>query len=141
MVVIFVMGSVKVDFKGDNINIVSRVLLMIKSFLNRRGGGCSLCVFVSENLDRIYHVFEYFVFTFLVYYALKKTRGKRDSKENYILAGMIVILIGIFDELHQILTPTRFCSFFDLLADGFGMALMTMFLILYELKLGRRNAV
>ncbi|MDD3804371.1 MAG: VanZ family protein [bacterium] len=138
--VILVMGSVRVDFKGDDINIVSKALLLIKDFLQRRGD-CPACLLISENLDRIYHAFEYFILTYFVYYALKKTRAAESKKENFVFAGIIVMSIGILDELHQIFVPTRFCSFFDLMADGFGMILMTLMILLFEIQVGRRDAV
>lgn len=139
LAVIFTASSVRVDFRGDNINLISRVLLAAKEFLMRQGSG--LCIFAAGNLDRIYHAFEYFIFTLFVYYGMKMTRGALKRRENFLLTGIAVMLTGIADELHQIFIPTRYCSLFDLLADAAGMALMTGVIILTDLTARRQNAV
>lgn|GEM_PF-412887 len=140
MIVIFIVGSVRVDFKGDNINLVSKVLMILKDFLYKKRDVWAFAMLLSENLDRVYHTFEYSILTLLVYYALKKTEDKT-VRENAILTSMFVLIIGILDELHQIFIPTRFCSFFDLLADGIGISLMIIFILIFQLSVRRRNAV
>ena len=140
IIVIFIMGSVRIDFNGENINLVSRILFVLKKFLYLRRKTCFFYIFLSENLDRFYHAFEYFILTVFIFYAIKKTRDAV-MKENIFLTAMIVISIGILDELHQIFIPTRYCSIYDFLADGIGMLLMVLFLTVFELTIKRQNVI
>lgn len=136
--VIFIVGSMKVDFNGDNINIVSRVLLFIKAFLYNKHN--RIYSIIADNVDKIYHSFEYLVLTVFIYFAVKKTQ-RATLKSNSVLTALIVLFVGIMDEIHQVFVPTRYCSITDLFADGFGMMSVLVIIYISEMINGRTNEV
>ncbi len=88
--------------------------------------------------DKILHAAEYFIFAFLVLFALQRTTalGFSTCFWTVLAAGTVY---GISDELHQLYVPTRRFDLVDLAADVCGI--LALFCILWALqKSGRRGA-
>ena len=58
------------------------------------------------------------IFLNFVLYFQKKY--KYVSKKSFLYSLIIVVLYGIFDEIHQIFIPGRYFDIFDLVADVLG---------------------
>lgn len=71
-------------------------------------------------LRKIAHVAEYFVLTFLLHRALKKTFKFHGLTLSLILAGA-VFLYAVSDEMHQFFVPGRHGTFQDVLIDQLGV--------------------
>ena len=68
--------------------------------------------------DYVKHVAEYFVFSLLVFRALKNTNN---LKEHYMLFTVVFItLFGISDEMFQAFVPGRQPSIFDVMYNSFS---------------------
>jgi len=65
------------------------------------------------------HVIEYFIFSLLLYRALKST-GKFKSKDAIIIVLIIAFFYGLSDEFHQSFTPGREPRMRDVFIDAFG---------------------
>lgn len=61
------------------------------------------------------HVFEYFVFSLLLYYAIRNKRSW--TLKSALLVIAIVFLYACSDELHQIFVPGRGAAFRDVMLD------------------------
>ncbi len=74
------------------------------------------------NVDKVVHVVEYAFLGFLMARAMGKYDFFRQSMR--LLAAMVLlagVVYGISDEIHQIYVPNRDASFYDVLADSFGV--------------------
>jgi len=76
-----------------------------------------------ENADKYKHTLAFFVLTNLFMYAYEK---------GFKLVWFWMLLIGIFIEVVQHFIPNRESSVFDILADGTGIFLATIFKIWIE---------
>ncbi len=131
----FIVSSLQVTYENVRLSLLGRALTAIKRYLYRHSN--AVADFTVRNIDKIYHTFEYFVFTVLLYYAVSKT-FKISTVRRFIIVFASVMTIAVLDELHQIFIPTRFCSFSDFLADMLGVIIMLMIIIfLYFIR--RRN--
>ena len=81
----------------------------------------------GETPDYVLHGLEYFVLTLLLIrlllsQPLPQCKGQDFNRWHVacLFGGMIAIVYGITDELHQYFVPNRHCSFHDVAADGFG---------------------
>jgi len=70
--------------------------------------------------DKLLHVAEYFVFSWLLLRALKN----HDLKNPFFWAFAIAALYGISDEVHQLFVPGRSFSFLDMAANAVGASLV-----------------
>lgn len=73
--------------------------------------------------DKLFHVFEFFLFAFLalrllLFYKVKKA---------YLFAIVVSVLYGVTDEIHQLFVAGRVFSFLDMLANFIG-SLFVVFL-------------
>ena len=88
--------------------------------------------------DKVTHAGEYFIFAFLIFFALQKTTQVRFSTSFWITLAWIAAY-GLSDEIHQLYVPTRQFDVADLAADVSGM--VVLFSILWVLqKSGERGA-
>jgi VanZ family protein len=69
-----------------------------------------------KGLDKLLHIGEYALASFLIYLSLKKSGSKRA----FPLAIMFSIAYGISDEVHQSFVPMRSSDIFDIAADTIG---------------------
>jgi VanZ family protein len=68
------------------------------------------------------HISEYFILTLLLYRAFRETFNLSPLLLFVYPAGLS-LLYAASDEIHQLFTPTRVCSFRDVLIDSFGILL------------------
>jgi len=73
--------------------------------------------------DKLFHVFEFFLFAFLALRLLLFYK----VKNAYLFAVVVSVLYGITDEIHQLFVPGRFFSLFDILANAIGSLLIVFF--------------
>lgn len=71
-----------------------------------------------KSLDKAAHFTEYLILGLLLRKAFLSSAKLRSR--SLILAGGLVVLIALLDELHQLLIPGRFCDLVDLFADWTG---------------------
>ena len=117
----FVISSIKIEENNKEMNIISSILYHLKMTLYHYHN--KFLTFLAHSIDKIYHSFEYFIFYLLLFIAFKKSNNYSDKK-NMIISTIIVVFVGIIDELHQRYVPTRFCSITDFIADITGMLIM-----------------
>jgi VanZ family protein len=70
--------------------------------------------------DKAFHMVEFFVLGVLLIRAFDKSDFKVSLAKLVILAIIIALCYGGFDELYQRTRPDRTCDFFDFLADSVG---------------------
>jgi VanZ family protein len=70
--------------------------------------------------DLIPHFIEYFIFGFLLAWAMIQYPHKENVK-SYLIAAAIGILYAASDEFHQMFVPGRFAEISDFLADSVGV--------------------
>ena len=87
------------------------------------------------HLDKILHLLEYTLLSFLVKRALVRKNHKK-IKETFLSAITLTTLYGISDEIHQNFVPNRYMSIFDLAFDFLGVMLGQY---LYSVYLGSRK--
>lgn len=83
--------------------------------------------------DKVLHLFIYGIYCVLIGRALKIT--VRDGLKVYVplIAILLTIGYGIFDEFHQIYTPMRTADIQDVYADGLGAIIAQMLLFIRRL--------
>jgi VanZ family protein len=72
--------------------------------------------------DKIYHIFEYALLSFLILRMLKAY----EVKHAYALAIVLATAFGVTDELHQLLVPGRFFSILDMMANFIGSSIILL---------------
>ena len=72
----------------------------------------------SNLMSNLYHFLAFFLLAFFLFISSLKGRM---NKKRFFLSGIIVIVYGILDEVHQYFVPGRFCSFNDVLVDTAGI--------------------
>jgi VanZ family protein len=78
--------------------------------------------------DKIKHFGAYFVLTLLVrFYAHFRRKFFFSSKQQITLIAILVLVYGIFDEIHQYFIPGRFFDLLDLLANFLGIIAASLF--------------
>jgi VanZ family protein len=70
--------------------------------------------------DKLLHGASFALLTFLLLLALNRGFARQARPVSMVLAFLISLLYGVFDELHQATVATRVASAADLLADGIG---------------------
>lgn len=65
----------------------------------------------------IYHLSIFFIFSFFLSISLSK--GK--YKSFVLIAVLLAMIYGVFDELHQLFVPNRACDVNDFLTDSIGI--------------------
>jgi len=85
--------------------------------------------------DKLNHFIAYFVLAFLLKLTLIFQRKSRFlfEKAPYV-TGIICMLYGAFDELHQMFIPGRFAETLDWLADlsGAMVGIVTIYFLIYK---------
>ena len=71
--------------------------------------------------DKVNHFLAYLILALLLYLTLSFQEKSMFAKRNVALLTIVVILLyGVFDELHQMLIPGRSAEFLDWAADAVG---------------------
>ena len=74
--------------------------------------------------DLLFHAAAYFLFGLTLMLAAYPWNASLDYPLRvYIILGLIGILYGLSDEIHQSFVPNRTCTISDFLADSFGVIL------------------
>ena len=68
----------------------------------------------------VYHFFIYLALAFFFCRALKNTRVQMTFARAVLITLFFILLYGLSDEFHQLFTPKRSASGFDLLIDSLG---------------------
>lgn len=74
--------------------------------------------------DKLYHMVEYGMLSFLLYNALSSSFKKEYPWKIALLAIILTVLYGISDEFHQSFVPTRDSDLYDVVADASGAILV-----------------
>lgn len=70
--------------------------------------------------DKLHHMVEYGIFSFLLYNALRSSFKKERPWKIVLLAIILTVLYGISDEFHQLFVPSRSADLYDVVADASG---------------------
>jgi len=75
--------------------------------------------------DLLFHAAAYFFFGLTLMLAAYLWNASLDYPlRAYIILGLIGVLYGISDEIHQSFIPNRTCTISDFLADSFGVIIL-----------------
>ncbi|MCK4523751.1 VanZ family protein [candidate division WOR-3 bacterium] len=136
LIIMFVMSSVSIEPNRKR-NILGMIVQTIKELFMK--SSIHFINFIGNNIDKVYHSFEYLVFTLLLYYALRKTYRIKTIK-CFLVIGIFIPIVAMIDEIHQRYTATRITSMGDFIADIIGMLIMfTAIMIFYGLR--RKNEI
>ncbi|MFH1638037.1 MAG: VanZ family protein [Candidatus Woesearchaeota archaeon] len=72
------------------------------------------------NIDKAYHIVEYFVLSLL----LLRLMLHHNVKNPYLYAILLASMYGITDEFHQLFVPGRHFNIYDILANVIGASLV-----------------
>lgn len=70
--------------------------------------------------DKLYHIVEYGMLSFLLYNALSSSFKKERPWKIALLAIILTLLYGVSDEFHQLFVPSRSADPYDVVADASG---------------------
>lgn len=70
--------------------------------------------------DKLYHMVEYGMLSFLLYNALSSSFKKEYPWKIVLLAIVLTMLYGVSDEFHQLFVPSRSADPYDVVADASG---------------------
>jgi len=84
-----------------------------------------------ELLDKLYHLIEFAIFSFLLFLAFFKSDIKILGRRPYLLSVSFGVIYAFSDELHQNFVPGRSADLFDFLADCTGVILVQIILWFY----------
>ena len=84
-------------------------------------------------LRKIAHIFEYFIFTLLLFRAFKGSLAMNLDRL-YIYPAALALLYAISDEFHQFFVDGRYCSLNDVLIDSIGIVVFYTALIFLKGK-------
>ncbi len=88
----------------------------------------------TSNYSLIYHFFAFFFLA--AFLQISSLKGKKNMLI-FIIVIFIVTIYGIFDELHQLITPGRTCSISDMSIDTAGI-LLSSFIYLIIIYFGKK---
>jgi VanZ family protein len=83
--------------------------------------------------DKISHFLAYFGLSILVNLTFQfQDKYQKLKNKHHLFTIITVAVYGLFDELHQLLIPGRFCAFDDWVANILGGVTGILFLILLK---------
>ena len=80
--------------------------------------------------DKFAHIFEYGVFCFLIWWSFSHNPNEKIRKFAAIIAFLIAVLWGAFDEIYQASVPGRLSDSFDWIADCIGAGITQTIIII-----------
>ena len=89
--------------------------------------GDSIPRFVLLSWDKLIHIIEYSILGFLSINSLSN-----ESKNQIIIACLLCLCFAIMDEIWQSFIPGRFSSGLDVIADGIGIIIGSIFALRYN---------
>lgn len=96
------------------------LLVAIEIFYFSSLPGNSLGLDGSIWISRAYHIIVFFLLSIFLFASIK-ANNKLQTKQ-ILLVVIIASLYALTDEIHQIFTPFRSCTFEDFMTDFFGIA-------------------
>ena len=102
------------------------ILYALLIFLVSSVPGNSIPRFVLLSWDKLLHLIEYF---FLGFLSVKSFNNK--SKKKTIIISIFCLCFAILDETWQSFIPGRFSSGLDVIADGIGIVIGSIFALRY----------
>lgn len=136
LAIMFIMSSVSIEPDSKR-NLIGFIVQSLKRYF--MSSSISALQFIGLHSDKVYHGFEYAVFTVLVYFAMLRTFRFNIKKNLFIIFGSSVIIAAI-DELHQRMTPGRIPQLSDFIADLTGVGIIIIIIIIVG-SVRRRNAL
>ena len=103
------------------------ILYALLIFLVSSVPGNSIPRFVLLSWDKLLHLIEYF---FLGFLSVKSFNNK--SKKQTIIISIFCLCFAILDETWQSFIPGRFSSGLDVIADGIGIVIGSIFALRYN---------
>ncbi len=88
--------------------------------------------------DKFEHLFAYMILGILLYLTFKvQEKFSVLNKHGFIITVSVLAFYGLFDELHQMLIPGRYCETWDFIADvagGIIGVIITYYVVFKEKK-------
>ncbi len=108
----------------------------VKDFLEQNGLSFIIdCMFYCYyNLDKIQHIVLYFGFGILLYLTFFNSEKQNFKKYAAIFAIIVGILYGMTDEFHQSFVPGRVASTADIFANGIGLTIAQILILILMFK-------
>lgn len=136
LIIMFVMSSVSIEPNRKR-NILGMIVQTIRDLFVK--SSIQFINFIGNNIDKVYHSFEYLIFTLLLYYALRKTY-RMNTIKSFLIIGIFIPIVAMIDEIHQRYTATRITSMGDFIADIIGMLIMFTAIMIFN-GLRRKYAI
>ncbi len=76
--------------------------------------------------DKISHFVEYAIFALLFLLMLKQENRITNHKKTFLTVLFFGLLLAIIDELHQLFIPGRSTDVLDIVADSFGIVIVSI---------------
>jgi VanZ family protein len=89
--------------------------------------------------DKLIHVLEFGMLSFLVMRAIKKTKTGITGIRPFVMGMAGTWIYAISDEIHQYFVPGRSCSLGDIIADGAGIFIAGFLFIIFYRKLSDKH--
>ncbi len=86
--------------------------------------------FAHHNFDKVAHVFLYFGLGLLLLLVFRNSDNILLRRYAPLVAFAVGMIYGITDEIHQYFVPGRTASMHDLIANGIGLGLVVLFVML-----------
>lgn len=95
--------------------------------------------FLNIPYDKIFHVIVYMLFSILFYMSFQIRLNKYQYPKTLIIIVLTGYILGIATELIQSLNPLREFSFYDIIANSFGITIGSIILIIYLIFTDKKN--
>ena len=118
-------------FKNHNLINVLTISFVSLMIIGSSLKGTSIPKSYIFTLDKLIHIFEYFIFGVLLYFSIVGI-----TKYSIILSLILGIFYSFIDELYQSTVYARDSSGFDVIADIIGLILSLFFVKLYFNSIG-----
>ena len=86
------------------------------------------------NIDKVQHIVLYFGFGILLYLTFFNSEKQNFKKYAAIFAIIVGILYGMTDEFHQSFVPGRVASTADIFANGIGLTIAQILILILMFK-------
>ena len=108
----------------------------VKDFLEQNGLSfiIDFAYYCYYNIDKIQHIVLYFGFGILLYLTFFNSEKQNFKKYAAIFAIIVGILYGMTDEFHQSFVPGRVASTADLFANGIGLTIAQILILILMFK-------
>jgi len=119
--------------KNRKVAIILTVLIAIEIFSFSSIPGSAINIEGGDWISICYHFIVFFLLSFFLFASLKG--AKKIDEFHIIITLLISSIYAITDEIHQIFTPLRTCTFGDLMVDLAGISLA----IILQISLSKKD--